>query len=62
MYMYLRLHFCEWSNFRFVRNSTSKGPIGAANLYAPEAQLLNSPLIIGYLNGMSSLVDLGLTR
>ena len=37
------------------------GPIGEANLYAPEAQLLTSPLIVGYLNGMVSLVDSGLT-
>ena len=39
-----------------------QGPVGAAGLYSPEAQIANSPLIIGYLNGMVSLVDRGLTR
>ena len=34
----------------------------AASLVAPEAQLLNSPFIVGYLNGMASLVDYGLTN
>merc|ERR1719498_370888 len=38
------------------------GPVGANSLVSPEAQLLNSPLIVGYLNGIMSLVDNGLTR
>jgi hypothetical protein len=42
--------------------SLCEGPVGAANLYSPEAQLSTSPLIIGYLNGVMSLVDRGLTR
>ena len=42
--------------------SLCEGAIGAANLYSPEAQLSTSPLIVGYLNGVVSLVDRGLTR
>ena len=38
------------------------GPIGAASLHAPEAQLLTAPLVVGYLNGMVSLVDHGLLQ
>merc|ERR1719301_111392 len=39
-------------------------PAGAAvdaNLVSPEAQLASSPAILGFLNGMSSLIHHGLT-
>ena len=39
-----------------------QGPIGTANLYSPEAQLLTSPLIVSFLNGIVSLFENGLTR
>ena len=38
------------------------GPIGDADLLAPEAQLITGPNNIGYLNGMISLVENGLTN
>ena len=39
-----------------------QGPIGNADLYSPEAQLLTSPLIVSFLNGIVSLFENGLTR
>ena len=37
------------------------GPVIDANLYAPEAQLGTAPFLMGFLNGVSSLVRFGLT-
>jgi len=37
------------------------GPLARAALVSPEAQLSTMPFLIGYLNGLSSLVDYGLT-
>jgi cullin-associated NEDD8-dissociated protein 1 len=38
-----------------------QGVIEAANLVSPEAQLATAPFLIGYLNGMASLINYGLT-
>ena len=49
--------------FNFYRPEfTPSGPIEAAGLVAPEAQITTTPFIIGYLNGMTSLIDHGLTE
>ena len=37
------------------------GPASKASLYAPEAEILTTPFVIGYMNGMASLVDNGLS-
>jgi cullin-associated NEDD8-dissociated protein 1 len=37
------------------------GPVGEASLVAPEAQLATAPNLVGYLNGVHSLVEYGLT-
>ena len=37
------------------------GPVQEAGLVAPEAQIATGPNLIGYLNGVSSLIDEGLT-
>eukprot|EP01050_Picozoa_sp_SAG11_P010132 SAG11_NODE_999_length_6236_cov_3.256477_4_plen_1097_part_01 len=37
------------------------GPASKASLYAPEAEILSTPFVIGYMNGIASLVDNGLT-
>jgi uncharacterized protein (DUF1800 family) len=37
------------------------GPASKASLYAPEAEILSAPFVIGYMNGVASLVDNGLT-
>ena len=37
------------------------GPVDAAGMVAPEAQVSIAPNIIGYLNGMTSLINHGLT-
>lgn len=37
------------------------GPVQEAGLVAPEAQIATAPYLIGYLNGVSSLIDNGLT-
>ena len=39
----------------------SVGPVINANLFSPEATLMTTPNIIGFLNGMSSLIRFGLT-
>ncbi len=36
------------------------GAIKGASLTSPEAQITNSPTIIGLLNGLMSMIDLGL--
>ena len=71
--MHLNFIYCLYYSVVCVHNfslslllahidSFCQGPVGAAGLYSPEAQIANSPLIIGYLNGIVSLVDRGLTR
>lgn len=37
------------------------GPIAQAGLVSPQAQLATSPNLLGFLNGATSLVDIGLT-
>ena len=37
------------------------GPVQEAGLVAPEAQIATGPYLIGYLNGVASLIDNGLT-
>ena len=46
----------------FLPEYSSPGHIKSASLTAPEAQLLSGPKIIGLLNGIISMVDLGLTE
>ena len=46
----------------FLPEYAAPGHIKAAALYSPEAQLLSGPKIISLLNGIISLVDLGLTE
>jgi len=48
--------------FSFFLPDYSFGKIKAASLVAPEAQALTSPTIVGFVNGILSLVDLGLTQ
>ena len=38
------------------------GPIAAAGLVSPEAQLLTAPHVVGLMNGLCSLIDYGLTN
>eukprot|EP01052_Picozoa_sp_SAG31_P027285 SAG31_NODE_2540_length_5538_cov_7.680859_4_plen_734_part_01 len=38
------------------------GPIDKAGLVSPEAEIATAPLLIGFLNGMISLIDYGLTE
>lgn len=45
----------------FLPEYSFPGNIKDAELTSPEAQVLNTPKIIGFLNGIISLVDLGLT-
>jgi cullin-associated NEDD8-dissociated protein 1 len=45
----------------FLPDFSPKGPIKDALLYSPEAQILVTPQIISYLNGIFSLVDVGLS-
>lgn len=37
------------------------GPIGSSGLVGPEAQLATAPLIVGFLNGVAGLIDVGLS-
>ena len=46
----------------FLPEYAAPGSIKAALLTSPEAQLLSGPKIIGLMNGIISLVDLGLTE
>ena len=51
------------SVFNFYQPDYSpSGALSDAGLYAPEAGLATAPLIIGLLNGLSSLVDYGLSN
>jgi uncharacterized protein (DUF1501 family)/uncharacterized protein (DUF1800 family) len=45
----------------YLAEYSPPGPLGTAELLSAEAQIYTSPLIIGYLNGMSSLINNGLT-
>jgi cullin-associated NEDD8-dissociated protein 1 len=45
----------------YVSDFQSAGPVEDAALVSPEAQLSTTPLMVGYLNGISSLIDHGLT-
>ena len=38
------------------------GAIQDASLTSPEAQIINSPTIIGLLNGLMSMIDVGLNE
>jgi cullin-associated NEDD8-dissociated protein 1 len=38
-----------------------QGPLSASGLVSPEAELATAPMVVGYLNGMCSLIDVGLT-
>ena len=45
----------------FLPDYSPAGPVGKALLYAPEAQILTTPFVIGYMNGIAELVDGGLS-
>jgi cullin-associated NEDD8-dissociated protein 1 len=45
----------------FLSDFQSAGPIADAALVSPEGQLSTTPLMVSYLNGISSLIDHGLT-
>lgn len=45
----------------FESDYTPAGPLAAASLVAPEAQLGTAPFIVGFLNGAFSLINYGLT-
>jgi uncharacterized protein (DUF1501 family) len=47
--------------FSFFLPDYASGKIKAASLVSPESQVLTTPSIVGFINGMFSLVDLGLT-
>ena len=50
------------SVFNFYQPDFSpSGPLSDAGLYAPEAGLATAPLVIGLLNGLTSLVESGLS-
>ena len=44
----------------FLPEYASPGATRDASLTSPEAQILNSPKIVGFLNGMMSMIDTGL--
>ena len=46
----------------FLDEYAAPGQIIEASLTSPEAQILNSPTIIGFLNGAYSLIETGLNR
>jgi hypothetical protein len=46
----------------FLPDFAPPGRVAEAGLTAPEAQLLDSPKIIGFLNGLFSLVDIGMSN
>eukprot|EP00945_MAST-04E_sp_MAST-4E-sp1_P002536 g2536.t1 len=46
----------------FLPEFVPPGPIHKANLVSPESQLSTTPLLIGFLNGMDSLIQYGLTN
>jgi uncharacterized protein (DUF1501 family) len=48
--------------FSFFLPDYASGKVKAASLYAPETEVLTTPSIVGFINGVFSLVDLGLTN
>ncbi len=48
--------------FSYFQPDYASGKIKSASLFGPETQVLTSPTIVGFVNGMFSLVDLGLTN
>jgi len=46
----------------FLPEYAAPGQIIDASLTSPEAQVINAPTIVGFLNGIFSLIDFGLTR
>jgi uncharacterized protein (DUF1501 family) len=48
--------------FSFFLTDYASGKIKAASLFSPESQVLTTPTIVGFINGIFSLVDLGLTN
>jgi len=46
----------------FSPDYTPSGPIKDASLVGPEAQVQTTPTLVGFVNGIISLVKLGLTR
>eukprot|EP01043_Picozoa_sp_COSAG02_P008440 COSAG02_NODE_270_length_26392_cov_29.151980_3_plen_1648_part_00 len=45
----------------YLPDYSPAGAVAKAGLYAPEAEILITPFLIGYMNGMAALVDDGLT-
>ncbi len=45
----------------FLPDFSPPGKVADAKLTAPEAQVLDAPKILGFLNGLYSLIDLGMT-
>lgn len=46
----------------YLPDYTPLGAVSAAGLYAPEAQLGTAPFVVGFLNGVASLINNGLTN
>jgi cullin-associated NEDD8-dissociated protein 1 len=45
----------------YLPENRPQGPISAASIVSPEFELATSPLVISYLNAMTSLIDIGLS-
>ena len=45
----------------YLPDHTPAGPAAKASLHAPEAEIMSTPFVIAYMNGVASLVDNGLT-
>ena len=45
----------------YLPDYSPAGAVAKAGLYAPEAEILTTPFLIGYMNGMAALVDDGLS-
>jgi hypothetical protein len=45
----------------YLPDYSPAGPLARASLYAPEAEILTTPFMIGYMNGVAELVDGGLS-
>ena len=50
------------SVFNFYHKEYSAGVVTERNLAAPEAELATAPWVVGWVNGMYSLIDYGLTH
>lgn len=46
----------------YLPENRPAGPISDAGLVGPEVQIGTSPFVVGYLNGLTSLIDNGLTN